>query len=240
MLLGLKRISTALVLLVGPAALTFAQAPVSTSNQSTADAVAGALKASRALAGYRIEIETRDGLVTLTGTLANSAQKVEAMNRAQRVPGVVGVIDQLKVGRDTRVQAAQYQPGPYLGAPGQPMPNQPRVAFGGHHRAGAGVGGDEIIYDGAPTGAPTSGAAIGGQPFEGGPSRRRRRRCRIHGRDPRTRPAELFMAELRALSEFLGRGLPDGLPLAGLAEHLGPVSLSRSTPRLARRHPPLG
>jgi hypothetical protein len=150
MMVGLKRISTALGLVACTAAFTHAQAPAPSTNQATADAVAGALRASRALSGHRIEIETRDGIVTLSGTLATSAQKAEALGRARNVPGVVAVSDKLTVGRDTRVQPVQYQ----------------RMALG--HRHGGMAGGEEIIYDGAPSGA-MNGAPMVSQPGPGVP-----------------------------------------------------------------------
>jgi hypothetical protein len=110
MIFGLKRISTALGLLVGIAGAAAAQEIAPHANQMTADAVAGTLRASRNLEGYRIEIRARDGLVTLTGTLGSPAQKAEALARAQNVAGVTGVIDQLQVGGDRSVLPVQYQP----------------------------------------------------------------------------------------------------------------------------------
>src|SRR3954451_14525854 len=122
---GLKRISTAFGVVAALAAAAQAQGMNPGSNQATANAVAGALRSSPALSGYRIEIETRDGLVTLTGTVATPAQKAEAIGRAQPVPGVTMVADQLKLSSDSRVRPVQYQP---------------QVAFGGHHRGGMGGG----------------------------------------------------------------------------------------------------
>jgi hypothetical protein len=148
----LKRISTALGLLAATAAVAQAQGITPSSNQATANAVARSLRASRALSGYRIEIETRDGLVTLTGSVATSAQKSEAIGRAQQVVGVTGVIDQIKVIGDGRVQPVQYQVA--LGG---------RRVFGG---TGGGVGGGDIIYDGAPVvNGPMGGPGAG--PVEG-------------------------------------------------------------------------
>jgi hypothetical protein len=145
MLLGLKRISTALGLLAASAAASQAQTPAPSFNQATANAVAENLRASRALAGYRIEIETRSGLVTLTGSVGSQAQKHEALRRARQVAGVSGVIDGLSVSGDNRVRAAQYEP---------------QVALG-HHRRNAG----NVIYDGAGAGA---GAPIGdGSVYDG-------------------------------------------------------------------------
>src|SRR5262249_50880019 len=79
---GGTRSSTALglcaVAALAPAPAS-AQSPAPGRNQVTADAVAATLKASPILAGSRIAIETRDGLVTLTGAVASPAQKLEAI-----------------------------------------------------------------------------------------------------------------------------------------------------------------
>ncbi|AGA26903.1 BON domain-containing protein [Singulisphaera acidiphila] len=162
MLVGLKRISKALGLLAGVAASTQGQALAQSPNQTTANAVAGALRASQALSGYRIEIETRDGIVTLSGKVATPAQKAEAVARVQGVPGVVAVSDQLRLAGDSRVQPVQYQP---------------QVAMGGrHNRFGnvAGAGGGEIIYDGGAGGAGAGGFSNGpindGGPLPEGPA----------------------------------------------------------------------
>lgn len=106
MLVGWKGISAAMILSASTAGIAQAQS----SNQATADAVANALRASRSLAGFRIEIETTDGLATLTGVVASPAQKAEAVARAQAATGVTGVVDHLTVATTTEgVQPAQYQ-----------------------------------------------------------------------------------------------------------------------------------
>ncbi len=127
---GWKRISTALGLVAAMAVGASAQAP--NANQATADAVARVLKGSPALSGYRIEIETQDGQVTLTGGVSTESQKAQAVALAGRVQGVTAVVDGLKVVGDARVRTAQYQP------------DAPQVAMGGHlfhHGGGAGAGG---------------------------------------------------------------------------------------------------
>jgi hypothetical protein len=160
MLVGLKRISAALGLLAGFAATTQAQGVPSSANQATANAVANALRGSQALSGYRIEIETRDGVVTLRGTVATQAQKAEAIGRTRVLPGVTLVSDGLVVSGDSRVQAVQYQ----------------QVAMGGHHRGmggmGGGGGGGEIIYDGAAGGGMMGGpgAMVPDGPLPEGPA----------------------------------------------------------------------
>jgi hypothetical protein len=112
MLVGLKRSSSALGLLAAMASSAFAQGTALNQNQLTADAVAGTLRASRNLTGYRIEIQVRDGLVILTGALDLPAQKAEAMARARHVDGVRGVVDQLQLANDRAVRTAQYQVTP--------------------------------------------------------------------------------------------------------------------------------
>ena len=76
----------------------------------TADAVAGTLRSSRNLEGYRIEIQASGGLVTLTGALGNPAQKAEVLDRARHVAGVSGVIDQLQVSNDTQSARSSINP----------------------------------------------------------------------------------------------------------------------------------
>ena len=124
MMVELKRISTALGLLAALTTSALAQGSAPNANQLTADSVAGTLRASRNLAGHRIEIQARDGVVTLTGELGSPAQKAEALARTQYVAGVKGVVDQLSVSNEGAVRTVQYQPNPAL-------------AYGlGHHGGG--------------------------------------------------------------------------------------------------------
>jgi hypothetical protein len=152
MLVGLKRISAALGLLAATAATpTQAQGVAPSANQETANAVAAALRSSAALSGYRIEIEARDGQVTLKGAVANPSQHYEAITRAQQVAGVSSVVDFVQVAADSRVRTAQYQP---------------QVAMGGggmFHHGGAGGG---YVADGGYIGGPVNG---GGAPVVDGP-----------------------------------------------------------------------
>ncbi len=100
MMVELKRISTALGLLAALTTSALAQGSAPNANQLTADSVAGTLRASRNLAGHRIEIQARDGVVTLTGELESPAQKAEALARTQYVAGVRSVVDQLSVSNE--------------------------------------------------------------------------------------------------------------------------------------------
>jgi hypothetical protein len=172
MMVELKRISTALGLLAALSSAALAQGPAPSANQETANSVAGTLRSSRELAGYRIEILARDGVVTLTGELGNPAQKAEALARTQYVAGVRSVVDQLQVANDRSVRTVQYQPNPaqYQPNPAQYQPN-PALAFGLGHGHGGGNGpitGD-VIYGGG-TGTPTYGGPVSGGPTsDGGP-----------------------------------------------------------------------
>jgi hypothetical protein len=155
MMVGLKRISTVVGLLAVTASVAFGQGTVANPNQMTADSVASALRASRTLAGSRIEIEAQNGLVTLAGMLANPALKAEAVARAQNVAGVQGLIDRLQVA-DRTILPAQYQP---------------RVALG-HHRGGYAAGtmvSDDTAGAGAAAGSPLANGASGGFVSDGGP-----------------------------------------------------------------------
>jgi hypothetical protein len=153
MIFGLKRISTALGLLAVMATAAAAQGVTPSSNQMTADAVAGSLRSSRALSGQRIEIMARDGVVTLSGALTSPAQKSEALARARGVAGVYGVVDQLQVS-DRSVRAAQYQP---------------ELALGHHHRN---YDGGAPMYEGGAAAAPAgaTGPVMGNGPMPEGPA----------------------------------------------------------------------
>jgi hypothetical protein len=151
MMFGLKRISTALGVLAVMASAASAQGVAPSSNQTTADAVAGALRSSRGLSGNRIEIMARDGVVTLSGILPSAAQKSEALARAGRVAGVYGVVDQLQVS-DRSVRAAQYQP---------------QLALG-HHRRN--YDGGAPMYDEGMATPVNAGAAMGTGPVPEGPA----------------------------------------------------------------------
>ncbi len=145
MMVGLKRISTAFGLVVTLASLAAGQEPAVSQNQSTANAVAGTLRASRNLAGYRIEIMTREGLVTLRGAVETPAQKAEAIARARYVAGVRGVVDELRVSNDAAVSTVRYQPGGgMVSAPGGSY-------VGGTINGGISYGaGSGPVYDGSP------------------------------------------------------------------------------------------
>ncbi len=186
MLVGLKRISTALALVAGLAAATHAQGVAPSANQATANAVAGALQSSRALSGYRIEIETREGLVTLSGTVKTAAQKTEALTLAQSVAGVAGVVDQLKLAGDNRVRTVSTsRRWPSVGTA---SPTPAATSF-------------------------TTARPLARRPRPSATARFLKVRPGAPGGGPRRRRSELRLAELRSLPEFLGRRLPHRLPV---------------------------
>ncbi len=150
MFVGLKRISTTLGLLAAMPVASQAQSFVPATNQATADAVAGTLRASQALSGSRIEIQTTNGLVTLSGQVANPSQKAEAIARARSVVGVSGVNDRIQVAGDRGVLPVQYQ----------------QVALG-HRGHAAGNYGGTTAMEGAPVEGATSGMIMDGPMPEG-------------------------------------------------------------------------
>lgn len=143
-----KRISTALGLVLS-VFVQGASAQMSTSaNQATANSVAASLRSHQGLASSRIAIETRNGIVTLSGVVGHPSLKSEAVTRAQQVYGVKGVVDRLAVG-DARVQQAQYVQG------GQPT----QVAMHGFGHGGG---------NGAVMSSPMGGGMVGGEGYGGG------------------------------------------------------------------------
>ncbi|GAC1447606.1 MAG: hypothetical protein NVSMB9_29960 [Isosphaeraceae bacterium] len=134
-MVGLKRISTVLGILAATTAQAQAQGLAPNANQATANAVASSLRMSPALSKYRIEIESRNGVVALTGTVATPAQRGEALARARSVQGVKTVTDHLAVTGDSRVGRVQYQ-----------------VARGGGLFGRRNMGGGEVISDGSVVG----------------------------------------------------------------------------------------
>src|SRR5262249_21238482 len=167
MMVGLKRISSALSLVVAMAGVASAQEVTVNQNQSTANAVAGTLRSSRNLAGYRIEIEAREGLVTLRGALESPAQKAEAIARTRYVTGVRGVVDQIRVTNDVAVNTVRYQPygGITYGTPGR----QGGVSYGTPGRYVSGPINAGVNYSGGS--APiTNGPVYDGSPVPEGPA----------------------------------------------------------------------
>jgi hyperosmotically inducible protein len=62
-------------------------------------AVKSKLLADPAVGGLQIDVDTRGGIVTLTGTVATRAEADQALKVARATDGVDRVVDKLKVGR---------------------------------------------------------------------------------------------------------------------------------------------
>lgn len=140
-----KRISAALgLLLAAYAAPATAQTPAPSANQQTADAIAASLRSNTELTRSRIAIETREGTVVLVGSVASPELKAEALRRAGQTPGVVNLVDRLRVVGEPSVRTVQYQPQ--------------QVAMGGLHHGGGASG---PVMGGEYSSAPMDGGANG-------------------------------------------------------------------------------
>jgi len=115
-----------------------------TQNQQMADAVAEQLRHSGRLHGYAINVSFADGVAELSGQVADTEQRAEALRLAQQVAGVRLVNDRLTIGGSPallQVQApvppptpkpptppplplgaGEHAPGLSLGKPGEPVP----------------------------------------------------------------------------------------------------------------------
>ncbi|MBI3863323.1 MAG: BON domain-containing protein [Planctomycetia bacterium] len=84
----------------GPVAGRSAKKSKADLNQEIAQRVANALQRAK-LNGYDIQIDVRDGIVALDGTVGSREQKIAAGKTSSSVPGVTGVNNRLKVGQPT-------------------------------------------------------------------------------------------------------------------------------------------
>jgi hyperosmotically inducible protein len=55
--------------------------------------------ADTSVSGLKIDVDTRDGVVTLTGTVATRAEADRAISMARETTGVKSVVDNLRIGR---------------------------------------------------------------------------------------------------------------------------------------------
>ena len=233
MMVGLKRISTALGLLAALASSALAQEAAPNAEPIDRRRRGRHAASSRNLAGYRIEIQARDGVVTLTGDARKPGPESRGagshpVRRRRR-----GVVDQLQVTNERPFARSSISP-------------IRRWRIGQGRRDGRSA----ATLSMAVAGAPVNGAMIDGGPVhrsdpsgrvnDGGPDARRTGR---HGRRDAGRSAwlsQLRVAQLCSLSQLLRGRLPDRLPLASLAEHRTVLPLSGSSARLACRDSPLG
>jgi hyperosmotically inducible periplasmic protein len=78
---------------------TTTTAPEAGSDAGITTAVKSKLLADPDTSGLSISVDTQNGMVTLTGTVASAAEKTEALKIARETSGVTQVKDQLVVGR---------------------------------------------------------------------------------------------------------------------------------------------
>jgi hypothetical protein len=76
-------------------------------NQALANSVAAALEKSGTLRGYSIDVTCVDGVVELSGKVADAAQREAVISTALTVPGVKSVIDSLTSGSLVPVRPVQ-------------------------------------------------------------------------------------------------------------------------------------
>jgi hypothetical protein len=90
-------------------------------DQEMADRIAAQLRQSGRLHGYRIEVSVENGVVELSGRVADRAQRDAALSIAESVPGVANVRDHLTVGAAapvtpvTAVSQPLQEPAPLMG-----------------------------------------------------------------------------------------------------------------------------
>jgi hypothetical protein len=139
------------------------QQPASPSaNQQMANTIANQLRLGGNLKGYTIDVRVENGIVELTGQVANQAQREEALRIVQGVPGVERVRDNLTTVMavtpvTATVQPSTVEPRPLQSAPGD-SPTGPSLG-------GAGAPEPLSIFHGAPPGpAGLGGAGVGSMP----------------------------------------------------------------------------
>jgi hypothetical protein len=108
-------------------------------NQKLADAAAEKLKSAGVVKGASVDIETRDGVVDLTGTVTSEAQHEEIIRVLKSVNGVKKIQSWLAVGNQTSAPAAAAPvpaPAPATPMPAGPLQPQHVAGFGSLQRAG--------------------------------------------------------------------------------------------------------
>jgi len=83
--------------------------PLENANQQLADSVAGELRASGLLRGYRIDVLAHQGTVELKGHVGSAGQRDEAGRLAQGVPGAQRVLNRLTVTNPGSVVRTQLE-----------------------------------------------------------------------------------------------------------------------------------
>ena len=117
MMVGLKRISTALGLLAAMASAALAQGVALNQNQVDRRRRGRHAASEPNLAGYRIEIQARDGLVTLTGALGSPLRKPRRWPARSMSPACAASSINFRSRTIAAVRTVQYQPNPASTSP---------------------------------------------------------------------------------------------------------------------------
>ena len=83
--------------LLGIAVFVVSMAACSKSDPGITTAVKTKLAADDTVKAYKIDVDTKDAVVTLTGTVDSADAKTKAVELARATKGVTGVVDQLSV-----------------------------------------------------------------------------------------------------------------------------------------------
>ena len=120
-LLGLTTLSGRPALAGEPAPLAPLPAASAGQNQALADVVVGSLRQSGVLRRYRVDVAAQSGVVELTGTVTDAAQRDEVVRLVEGIPSVERVVDHLRV--TSRASGLVTAQGPDLvPKPGEPLP----------------------------------------------------------------------------------------------------------------------
>lgn len=91
-------------------ALSEQGARIQQENQQLADSLASQIETSGRFTGYSVDVEADGGIVTLTGSLADPAQKATMLNLIRNHDGVIAVRDQLAVPNGPTLVVANFEP----------------------------------------------------------------------------------------------------------------------------------
>jgi hypothetical protein len=116
--LSLAWVAAAMLL---PAARLSAETPA---DQAAAQQIGQRLKESGRLRNYRIGVKYEEGVAWLNGSVANPAQREEALRLTQEMPGVAHVINRLEVASPQAASGANMPTNYTEEYSAQPSPNQ--------------------------------------------------------------------------------------------------------------------
>ena len=139
-------------------------------NQQLADAIANRLTGLAAAQGADVSMNTQDGVVTLTGTARDAAQKAAILDEVRVVPGVKLVRDGVDVDANAAIRQVQATaPAPLPGSVGPVAPPMygtvpPPAAMSGGMPGMMPTAMNPVIAP-APVGGVPSAAGIGAPPL---------------------------------------------------------------------------